>query len=93
MRLSKWDVLLTSMSDEDIASQLVQHGGWVATVVAGIGLWILKKLFSAQLETLMREFQEMRHDIADLREDMAAVKTVIRERSPNGRYTWPRDSR
>ena len=82
------------MSDQDdLAKLAVEHGGWLVTIVAGVGLWILKQILSAQLTRLIAEFEGMRRDVMELRQDMAMVKAVLRERMLNGDFTWPGDKR
>jgi hypothetical protein len=82
------------MSEDDaFVKAVINHGGWVATVVAGLGFWLLKKLFSAQLESLVEVFKEMRADISELKEDVGIIKGVLHERERTGHLTWPGDSR
>ena len=88
-----WTNVTTAvMSDEDdLAKLAVEHGGWIATIVAGVGLWILKQILSSQFTRLLKEFEQLRHDVMDLKEDMAVVKAVLRERTSGGKYTSPGD--
>ncbi len=79
--------------DEDIAKVVIQHGGWVAAIFTAAVGWILKKLFSSQLETLTELFKEMRSDIGDLKISVAEIEGRLSERDHTGRNTWRGDSR
>ena len=82
------------MSDEDdIAKVIVAHGGWVATIVTALGIWILKRVLTDQYVEFVQEQKKMRFEVATLKEQMAAVLAILRERGLDGRYTWPGDSR
>lgn len=79
--------------DDDIAKVVIQHGGWVAAIFTAAVGWILKKLFSSQLETLTDLFKEMRSDIGDLKVSVAEIEGRLNERDHTGKRTWPGDSR
>ncbi len=75
--------------DHDLADQAIQHGGWLATIVAGIGLWLLKKLMSNQFTILLEEHRKLQIDVHDLIEKVARIEGILRERERRG--TWPGD--
>lgn len=79
--------------DDDIAKVVIQHGGWVAALFTAAVGWILKKLFSSQLEILTELFKEMRSDIGQLKVSVAEIEGRLAERDHTGRLTWPGDSR
>lgn len=79
--------------DDDIAKVVIQHGGWIAAILTAAVGWILKKLFSSQLETLTELFKEMRSDIGDLKVSVAEIEGRLTERDRTEERTWPGDSR
>ena len=47
--------------ESDFGSNLVQHGGWLATIVVGIWGWILKMALAKHLEGLNELNRRMNH--------------------------------
>ena len=78
--------------DDDIAKVVIQHGGWFAAVFTAAVGWVLKKVFSSQLETLVSMFKEMRSDIGELKVSVAEIEGRLIERDHTGRNTWRGDS-
>lgn len=79
--------------DDDIAKVVLQHGGWFAALFTAAVGWVLKKMFSSQLETLVGMFKEMRSDIGELKVSVAEIEGRLIERDHTGRNTWRGDSR